>query len=109
MSLATLTAVLATGVFTAGCSKNTTVDNVDATTGTVKTTGTKLSAPTQTYTVPSQDVESVTVELTLDGDTIVDYNIQYVAHHPKTKHFQKAFSEKIGTTIVGKSVKGLKV
>lgn len=54
-------------------------------------------------------MEAVTVELTLDGDTIVDYKIDYVANHAKTKNFQKAFAEKIGEKIVGKSVKGLKV
>lgn len=109
MSLATLTAVLATGVFTAGCTKNTTVENTDTATGTVKTAGTKISAPKQEYTVPSKDIENIAVELTLDGDTIVDYNIVYVANHAKSKWYQKAFSEKIGEKIVGKSVKGLKV
>lgn len=109
MSLATLTAILATGVFTAGCAKNTTVENTDTATGTVKTAGTKVSAPKQDYIVPSKDVESVTVELTLDGDTIIDYKIDYVANHAKSKGYQKAFADKIGEKIVGKSVKGLKV
>lgn len=85
MSLATLTVLLATGVFAAGCTKNTSTENTDATTGTVKTAGTKVSAPKQEYTVPSKDIENITVELTLDGDTIVDYNIVYVANHAKSK------------------------
>lgn len=117
MPIATLTAMLATGVFAAGCVKNTTVDGMtgDVNTGTVAqptaqaTQGTKVKAPTQEYEAPSKDMESITVELTLDGDKIIDYNIDYFAHHPKSKAMQAAFKAQIGDKIVGKSVKGLDV
>lgn len=109
LPLATLTTLLLTGVFVAGCAQKSDVANSGATTGDVKIAGKKVKAPKQEYTVPSKDVENITVELTLDGDTIIDYNIVYVANHAKSKWYQKAFSEKIGEKIVGKSVKSLKV
>lgn len=109
LPLATLTTMLLTGVFVAGCTQNTAVVNSDTATGTVKTAGKKVSAPKQEYVAPSKDVESITVELTLDGDKIVDYNIVYFANHAKSKNYQKAFASVISEKIIGKSVKGLKI
>lgn len=109
MPVVALTTLLASGVFTVGCAPKQQNNDANWVSGAVKTNGMKYVAPTQEYLVPSNDKESVTVELTLDGDKIVDYNIQYFAHNPKSKNYQKAFADKIGAKIVGQSVKGLKV
>lgn len=109
LPLATLTTLLLTGVFVAGCAQKSDVANSGATTGDVKIAGKKVKAPKQEYIVPSKDTESITVELTLDGDKIVDYNIVYFANHAKSKNYQKAFASVISEKIIGKSVKGLKI
>ena len=113
MPIATLTAILATGVFTAGCMKTTApTDGTmsgSVNTGSQVTAGIKVKAPTQQYVVPSKDVESITVELTLDGDKIIDYNIDYVANHAKTKGFQAGFKQAIGEKLIGQSIKDLNV
>jgi hypothetical protein len=113
MPIATLTAILATGVFTAGCMKTTapTDDTMSGSvnTGSQITAGIKVKAPTQEYKAPSGDMENITVELTLDGDKIIDYNIVYVANHAKSKGYQAGFKAKIGEKLIGQSIKDLNV
>lgn len=125
--------IVATGVFTwkttdnsniiildTGDNKIDTTNQVDANTptGDVKknNTGTAINSKIFTsknflYKVPSNKESSITVIAKINTNTkiIQEITIQNISNDPITAKYQKSFNDKIGTSVVGKTLADAKI
>lgn len=58
------------------------------------------------YRVP-RHIESIDVELTLDGTTITDYNVNYSMAEGESRQYQNSFAYAISSQIIGKDINNI--
>lgn len=88
---------------------------------TAATTNTETSVPTasvyadgtytvtQEYSVPSGEVESVTVTLTLADDVVTGLDTTYVANERESREYQSRFDSRIDAAVIGQSLEDISV